>query len=402
MKKQILAIFIILVLSCNLLIPAFASEESENPKDKKVACTATLNDNFTDDTVIVVVNNTNSLNGKNINLKTFGTNTFDELEEFKIDADELDNYEYINAEEYRRIIYLKLKNPGKENVLSAIKKLEKLDWVESAEPNYINSIDSGISSGYEVNTDSEAYQALAANSKTPNDPRYSEQYGLSKINVSNAWDYTTGSREVKVAVIDSGIYPHSDLNVNLAKGWNIPDNNDDTTDLNGHGTHVAGIIGAVGNNSVGISGVCWNITLVPIKIFPGSSSSTPNDKIIYYAKAIQYAANNNIPIINLSASIRIQYNALEAAIRNYKGLLVCSAGNDSNNIDITTNSYPSYLTFDNVLSVAALNASGTNLISDSNYGAESVDMAAPGENILSTYLNNVTAHSQVHQWQLHS
>lgn len=385
MKKRILAVIMILVLNCNLLIPVLSAEKPANPRDKKITCTATLDDNFADDTVIVVVNSTNSLSGKKINLKSFGTDTFDGLEEFKIDTDKLDNYEYINSEEYRRIIYLKLKKPGKENVLSAIKKLEGLDFVESAEPSYISTIDNGISDPEEVNIPSEAYRTTAVNSNIPDDPSYSEQYSLSRIKAAKAWNYTTGSHDIKVAVIDTGIYPHTDLNVNLAEGWNFQDDNADTTDLNGHGTHVAGIIGAAGNNSLGITGVCWNITLVPLKISVGDTNTGYIEPM---CKAIQYATDNNIPIINLSFSFE-ESNALAAIIKNYNGLLICSAGNDSRNIDAKVNSkYPASLPYDNILSVASLQSNNVKLSTFSNYGKKNVDIAAPGEDILSTYLND--------------
>ncbi len=153
------------------------------------------------------------------------------------------------------------------------------------------------------------------------------------------------------------------------------------TDNTGHGTAVAGIIGAQGNNSIGVSGVCWNVRLVSLKV-KNDTDTVRTDDIV---EAINYAQEKGIKILNMSVGANHTL-ALENAISNYDGLLVCSAGNDSCNIDANMmyTYYPSSYTSSNIISVGASTPSDTKK-SNSNYGSTSVDLFAPGENILSTY-----------------
>lgn len=161
--------------------------------------------------------------------------------------------------------------------------------------------------------------------------------------------------------------------------------------------HVGGIIGAAGNNSIGVSGVCWNITLVPLQVV-NSEGSFPIDDVI---EAINYATNNNIPILNYSGG-GYNYNfAYEQAIKNYPGLFICSTGNgrdhdnnpNTSNVPVDTDitpHYPSSFPLSNIISVANTTNSDT-LSSSSNYGDTTVDLAAPGTGILSTYPTSLTS-----------
>lgn len=157
-------------------------------------------------------------------------------------------------------------------------------------------------------------------------------------------------------------------------------------DSNGHGTHVAGIIGACGNNNMGISGVCWNVKFVSLKVL----NSEGRGDIDWIVNAINYAASNNIPILNCSLGLPIGSAALKKAIESYKGLLVCAAGNEGNNIDVDS-FYPASYDYDNILTVGAIDSNNnrpnwngfTNLwglFGDkaSNYGQIAVDAYAPG------------------------
>ena len=164
----------------------------------------------------------------------------------------------IDADSFRTILCLKLEAKGKENVLKAISQLEQRDDVLSAEPDSILHIET---------TD-------------PDDPQFQDgtQWGLNGtagINAPSAWSYTTGSSTVMVGIIDTGIdADHPDLvdrvNVDLSRDFSLAEPYIPTsvTDNNGHGTHVAGIIGATGNNSIGITGVAQNIELVSLRISP--------------------------------------------------------------------------------------------------------------------------------------
>ncbi len=273
-----------------------------------------------------------------------------------------------------------------------------MEFVESAEPDYY-FYQENINSDF-IQDDALSSDDIEPETITPNDPRYSNQYALTKLEASAAWSISTGSSSVRVGIIDSGISNHSDLAGNLVGGWDfVNDNNITTDDPSGHGTHVAGIIGARGNNNTGISGVNWNVSLVPLQVYSHTDS---NGNVLFSGSAIidaiDYARTNNIPIINCSfGSLRSSY-AYETQMRNYSGLIVCSAGNgkdhdndpDTPNTPVNTDVEPhdpSSCPLDNIISVASTNSSDT-LASTSNYGTTSVDLAAPGVGILSTIPGN--------------
>lgn len=247
---------------------------------------------------------------------------------------------------------------------------------------------------------------------TPDDPYFSTQWGMTKIGMESAWDIATGSRDIIVAVIDSGVdYTHPDLQgniwINEAEKNGSPDVDDDkngyTDDLYGwdfagysgegdgypmdsygHGTHVAGIIGATGNNGVGVAGMNWKIRIMPLKVMEDGSSEFTESAII---EAIDYATANGARVVNcsfggteFSTSEYDAYNRLRAA-----GIIAAvAAGNYSDDMDIDTNKlYPACYNLDNILSVA--NSDRTDAIaSSSNYGKTTVDVAAPGTSIYST------------------
>lgn len=219
----------------------------------------------------------------------------------------------------------------------------------------------------------------------PDDPYYTYLWGVQKIDCPTAWNYTTGSSDVVVGITDSGInYNHPDLIDNMwiaprghgIHGRDFENGIDDPMDYTGHGTHVAGTVGAVGNNLTGITGVCWTVKLAALKIggFIFNLAAA--------VRAIDYANKNNILILNNSWGSIFYSSSLKHAIDNYNGLFIVSAGNSGSNNDIVP-VYPSSYNSKNIISVAASNRNDT-LASFSNYGAESVNIAAPGTDILST------------------
>ncbi|HNW28674.1 MAG TPA: S8 family peptidase [Spirochaetota bacterium] len=213
-----------------------------------------------------------------------------------------------------------------------------------------------------------------------------EQWPLYNIDMDMAWDYTTGSADVTVAVIDSGVdYTHPDLAGNCIAGYDFWNNDSDPMDDYYHGTHVAGIIGAVGNNHTGISGTAWTVRIMPLKVFP-PSGGTLNAWVSSSIQAINFAVANGADIINASYGWSTFSQSEREAIMDARDagvLFVAAAGNgqfygdgngDNNDVDPT---YPACYNLDNIISVAA-STWGDNIANYSNYGVNTVDLAAPG------------------------
>ncbi len=195
-----------------------------------------------------------------------------------------------------------------------------------------------------------------------------------------AWDIVKNSNVI-VAVADSGVDPnHVDLLNNVIPGFNFIDDNADTSDIDGHGTHVAGIIGALGNNGLGTSGVIWNARLMPVKVC--ASDACPISAV---ASGITFAASNGAKVINLSlGGFGFSQTVLDAIdfARNAGALVVAAAGNDSNNNDVNP-VYPASYPLPNIISVAATDQTDK-MATFSNFGLNSVHVTAPGVYILST------------------
>ncbi|HET9525811.1 MAG TPA: S8 family peptidase [Pyrinomonadaceae bacterium] len=256
----------------------------------------------------------------------------------------------------------------------------------------------------------------------PHDPQFGEQWALANsgqrggkegadISATLAWATTTGSEDLVVAVLDSGVdYNHEDLKPNMwtrpasmeayqdddlgtiddERGFNAIDNASDPMDQNGHGTHCAGIIGAEGENNIGIAGVNWKVRIMPLKFMNAGGFGTTKDAI----EAINYVIARkkdgvNVRIISASWGSTQKSRALEDVIRKaYENdiLFVAAAGNASVNNDRSPH-YPSSYNVPNVVSVAALDRNDQ-LAKFSNFGVKSVAVAAPGVDILSTWLGN--------------
>lgn len=217
-----------------------------------------------------------------------------------------------------------------------------------------------------------------------------------------AWELTTGSEDVIVAILDSGIdYNHEDLNANLFTDEDgnfgidcSPDtlsaNNGecgfDPIDRDGHGTHVAGTIGASGNNNVGVTGVNWNVWLLAVKVFNDNGTTSTNAIV----KGLDYAVENGAVVSNHSYGgfgfSETEFEAFENA-RNQGHLTVAAAGNHGINNDNETHIYPASFDLDNMISVAATTFDDE-LAGFSSYGVNSVHIAAPGVMIASTVPDN--------------
>lgn len=220
------------------------------------------------------------------------------------------------------------------------------------------------------------------------------------IDALDAWDVTTGSGDVVVAVIDTGVdINHPDLAANIwtnpgeipgngidddgndliddVNGWDFYIGDNDPRDADGHGTHVAGTIAAVGNNAVGITGVSWSAKIMVLRFLDAWGSGSTDNAIA----AIQYANDMGADVINNSWGGGGFNTALKTAIEASDAVVVCAAGNSGSNNDSISH-YPSNYDSANIIAVAASDQDDS-LASFSNYGADSVDVAAPGTNIYS-------------------
>jgi subtilisin family serine protease len=298
-----------------------------------------------------------------------------------------------------------LDNAGAAALVAQYSRLPEVEYIE---PNY------------EISLEEEADGPLMP--ILPHDPQFGDQWALANsgqrggkqgadISATLAWAITTGSDEVVVAVLDSGVdYTHEDLITNMwmrpadigpyqdselgtvddTHGFNAVDNASDPMDDNGHGTHCAGIIGAEGENNLGIAGVNWKVRIMPLKFMNAGGFGSTKDAI----EAINYVidrkkAGVNVRIISASWGSTQKSRALETAIRKAgeNGILfIAAAGNASTDNDRRPH-YPSSYDLPSVISVAALDRNDR-LATFSNFGAKSVAVAAPGVDILSTWLND--------------
>ena len=304
--------------------------------------------------------------------------------------------------------YLRCKTPAvtAQAINAIVRACKEADSnIEYIEPNYYLYAIETIPAG-------ESFAVKQGAPVIPNDPRFDDQWNMrnsndADIDASEAWATQTGSDGVLVSVIDTGIdYDHEDLKDQIwrnpgesgggkenngidddgngykddYRGWNFVFDNNDPYDNNQHGTHCAGIVGAIGNNGKGIAGVNWRVKMMALKFLGQDGSGTTDDA----AEAIIYAANMGAKILSNSWGGGENSRTLQDAIQ-YAGdrgaLFIAAAGNESSNTDRTPN-YPSNYGVANVVSVASSDRNDQ-LSSFSNYGRYSVDLAAPGSSILS-------------------
>lgn len=319
--------------------------------------------------------------------------------------------------------------------IESVSGLTVIDDLENANPNTIAAQYSGLSDvayaepNYQIKLDDPQNYARRQDllerryaSDAPNDPMFADQWALNNVgqdggtdradlDALEAWTKTKGSEDVVIAVLDTGVdYTHVDLRENMwirpanvpqysddelgtyndLNGFNGTDKVADPMDDNGHGTHCAGIIGAEGNNGQGITGINWKVKIMPLKFLGRGGFGNTDDAI----EAINYAIDRkkkgvNIRVISASWGSTQKSKALEDSIRaaGEAGILfVAAAGNDGSNNDSRPH-YPSNYDLPNLISVAALDRNDK-LASFSNFGVKSVHVAAPGKDILSTWLGD--------------
>ncbi len=281
--------------------------------------------------------------------------------------------------------------PGR-GAVDEVARLRGHPLVEFAEPNY-----------------------LVTMTAAPDDPLYPQQASLENIGqtggvwgvdveAEHAWEIATGTAGIVVAILDTGMdTTHPDLAPNLwtnpgeiagngldddgngyvddIHGWDFVNNDADPSDDRGHGTHVSGIIGAAGNNGLGVAGVAWRVSLMPLKFLDEAGVGTTADA----AAALEYATLKGAHISNNSWGGGGFSSVLREAIRSASAagrLFIASAGNSSRSNDQQP-TYPASYDLRNVIAVAALDDAGA-LAAFSNFGATTVHLAAPGVSVLST------------------
>lgn len=408
--------------------------------EEKVFSTAKIEDNFKNDEILITLTNEESLDFKEYTINSFGEINCVEVTDLtaaykeKIESQKNGTYKGnmpVNLEKFNRLLKLTLGVKSKEYVLNSIMKLEEREDILIAVPN--------------MSLNLQNFDIQYSNSRSIIN---SHQY----IDLNDVWEITTGSSNIKVGVIDSGISGcHTDLNDNINSdlSCSMSDSDEEITlnpvedrvfanplyDSIGHGTSVAGIIGAEGDNNSQLTGVCWDVSLVSLKSFDNNEFSSDINKVI---NAFSYAATKEIPIVNCSfgwynsnsltnnqieemfdlssvgltvSEYKENYmiststaNMLKEGMENYGGLVVCAAGNENLSISVQTNYesneinsetniyfYPASFNLNNIVVVG----SATYLPVDekwvksdfSNYGT-AVDIYAPGEDVYVLMVNN--------------
>jgi len=241
------------------------------------------------------------------------------------------------------------------NIFQVIEDLKALPEVEYAEPNYIYTIGDFSPAGPEITADKLSKQennnqkVVSDGGLIPNDPLYSQQWGIPATNIDKVWNTTTGDSTAIIGILDTGVdWQHPDLAANIwtnkqeiagngkdddgdgliddIRGWDFINNDNNPMDDNSHGTHVAGIAAAVGNNGIGIAGVNWKARILPIKVFQSSGRGDAAT----IAKGVNYAASKGATVINMSfGSYSESLTLKDALAKAYTtAVLVAAAGND--------------------------------------------------------------------------
>lgn len=260
--------------------------------------------------------------------------------------------------------------PAGETVPGLIAKCRQSGLVEFAEPDYIGH--------------------LAA---IPNDTYYTNGtlWGLDKIEAPAAWAVLNAASNIVVAVLDTGVrYTHEDLALNMwvnptdgGSGWNALTGTNNPADDSGHGTLVAGVLGAVGNNGKGVVGVAWRVQIMACKCFNNLGTGKVSDAVT----CLDYARTHGARVVNASWGFTNSLALSNAvfALREAGIVVVAACGNSASPVDLDLDPvYPACYPLDNVLSVAFTTRTDA-LAATSNYGATNVHLAAPGEQITSTF-----------------
>ena len=262
-----------------------------------------------------------------------------------------------------------LEVPPGETVETLVSEYRQSGLVEFAEPDYLGQV-----------FDTKPNEAAFANGSL---------WGLTNISAATAWDVLTSASNIVVAEVDTGIrYTHEDLASNMwlnpadgSHGWNAINGNNNPSDNGTHGTMLAGVVGAVGNNGKGVVGVAWRMQIMACASFNSLGIGAVSDVIT----GLNFARTNGARIINASWGFTnsLALSNAMVSLQDAGIIVVAACGNNATNIDLAP-TYPASYQLDNIVTVASVSKSNV-LSSFSNYGVTNVDLAAPGEQIYSTF-----------------
>lgn len=416
-SKAGIALGLAISMLTTMAVPAFAESndllanmaektETSNEGTQKYALgevIVCLNGNYSAEDLNGVLNNSNARSA-------FNSGSVSEIRDLTKSQQMTKFRNTAENKESKKIYLLKL-NSDSQNIYDVIEELEAHPEIDYASPNYLFEMDSPEANDifYE---DEEADAVL-------------NMWGLEYVKGPQAWEYCSGSPDVAIGIVDSGVdFNHPDLAGNMwtnmgewgengelsdngidddgngyvddVNGWNFYDDSNETSDIYGHGTHVAGTAAASGGNNMGVYGVAKDCKIAALKIASEPDSHGDSDySFSAVIEALDYANAMNIPVTNNSYSQSNNYppehdeafsEIFKAAINNYNGIFVASAGNDGEGYNAN---YPAGYDCNNIIAVSGSNRLGDPEYDMFNFDADTVDIAAPGINIWSCK-NNTT------------
>lgn len=358
MKRLISLLLTLAMLVSLCTFASFAEGEGSQPEEllgDDIDLSVNIDDNFEDNVVLVTFKEEYSDPDVEVTASDFPGINVDHITNYVISDPDLN---------FKRDVAVFLSIHSKSYVIDVCDTLNAREDVDYAIPSYIMEV--------ELNT-------------VPNDPKYAQYVNpYTQVNAQGAWDYSTGSSSVKVAIIDNKFAYNNDMTGNFLPGYDLVNNNNiiDDGDYMNHGARVSSIVGAKGNNNNEMCGICWDVSLYPLQA--GVSNGYISINAFY--NAFSKMRENDVFIANASFGGVSNWGqslikSIKDKLEEWGGVLVCSAGNNHlNNNDVNAH-YPSSIDSDYIISVAACNTTATGFANYSNYGLTTVDIVAPGTSI---------------------
>ena len=387
--KKIIMLFIMTFVTVILFNTNTVRAKELNYEREQFVQKDKFDEGFEEDRVLVVLSNEESKKLKTFEKEDFEGIEIDYIQDLSIDLVNLyrsfnegdysmieDNNDIrlrLDIDTFHQVLAIHLSSHSKESVINAIEVLSGKEEVLCAEPDYLQD-------NYKSTYPDDPYFYIPTEGEG-----YYDKWSIDKISLPNMWDITTGSKKVKVGIIDGAVdIYHEDLAYNMSSlsrkfGHGYTEAFSSSV-LDEHATQIAGIIGARGDNAMGVSGVCWDTSLVSLDI-KKDNGSYDNTTVV---PAINYATANNIQVLNFSLDL-FDTNVFKAAIYNYPGIIACAAGN--NNSCSSGLNYPILWDVENVIAVGGSNINDVKCDS-SNWHPSLIHLFAPGHRLETTSVMN--------------